>query len=195
MIDPTATSPVDPAFRNAGLPVAERVENLLSQMTLEEKAGLFFHTMITIGEDGELADADPVFGIPSTSDLVEGRCMTHFNVFGAAASATQMALWHNQLQELAGATRLGIPVTLSTDPRHAFTENPGTAMLAGPFSQWPEPLGLAAIGDADLVEQFGDIARQEYTRRRAARGAAPADRPGHRAALGSPVAPSARMRN
>ncbi|GAA1496403.1 glycoside hydrolase family 3 protein [Paeniglutamicibacter kerguelensis] len=163
MIDPPATSPVDPAFRNAGLPVTKRVENLLSQMTLEEKAGLFFHTMITIGEDGELADADPVFGIPSTSDLVEGRGMTHFNVFGAAASATQMALWHNKLQELAGATRLGIPVTLSTDPRHSFTENPGTAMLAGPFSQWPEPLGLAAIGDADLVERFGDIARQEYT--------------------------------
>ena len=36
-------------------------------------------------------------------------------------------------------------------------------MLAGPFSQWPEPLGLAAIGDAELVERFGDIARQEYT--------------------------------
>ncbi|MFJ6416203.1 glycoside hydrolase family 3 protein [Paeniglutamicibacter sp. NPDC091659] len=163
MSDPTATNPVDPAFRNASLPVGERVENLLSQMTLEEKAGLFFHTMITIGEDGELAEANPVFGIPSTAELVEGRRMTHFNVFGAADSATQMALWHNKLQELAGASRLGIPVTLSTDPRHSFAENPGTAMLAGPFSQWPEPLGLAAIGDADLVERFGDIARQEYT--------------------------------
>ncbi len=163
MSDPTATNPVDPAFRNASLPVGERVENLLSQMTLEEKAGLFFHTMITIGEDGELAEANPVFGIPSTAELVEGRRMTHFNVFGAADSATQMALWHNKLQELAGSSRLGIPVTLSTDPRHSFTENPGTAMLAGPFSQWPEPLGLAAIGDEDLVERFGDIARQEYT--------------------------------
>ncbi|MGA7206021.1 MAG: glycoside hydrolase family 3 N-terminal domain-containing protein [Specibacter sp.] len=162
----TQTAPetsVDPSFRDAGLPVAERVENLLTQMTLEEKAGLFFHTMITIGEAGELAEANPVFGIPSTRELVAGKAMTHFNVFGAADSAAQMAGWHNKLQELAGSSRLGIPVTLSTDPRHSFTENPGTAMLAGPFSQWPEPLGLAAIGDPELVERFGDIARQEYT--------------------------------
>jgi beta-glucosidase len=28
---------------------------------------------------------------------------------------------------------------------------------------WPEPIGLAATGDPALVEEFGDIARQEYT--------------------------------
>ena len=38
---------VDPRYRDASLPVAERVEILLGQMTLEEKAGLFFQTMIT----------------------------------------------------------------------------------------------------------------------------------------------------
>jgi len=163
MTESTTSNAVDPGFRDASLPVAERVEKLLGQMTLEEKAGLFFHTMITIGEGGELAGAHPMFGIPATTELVAGRAMTHFNVFGAAADATQMASWHNKLQELAASSRLGIPVTLSTDPRHSFTENPGTAMLAGPFSQWPEPLGLAAIGDPELVERFGDIARQEYT--------------------------------
>jgi len=36
-------------------------------------------------------------------------------------------------------------------------------MMAGPFSQWPETMGLAAIGDEELVERFADIARQEYT--------------------------------
>jgi beta-glucosidase len=30
------------------------------------------------------------------------------------------------------------------------------------FSLWPEPIGLAAIGDAALVQEFADIARQEY---------------------------------
>ena len=53
-------------------------------------------------------------------------------------------------------------MTISTDPRHSFSDNPGAAILAGPFSQWPEPIGLAAIGDAALVERFADIARQEY---------------------------------
>ena len=74
-----------------------------------------------------------------------------------------MAEWPNALQELAASTRLGIPVTLSTDPRHSFSDNPGAAIMAGPFSQWPETMGLAAIGDEELVERFADIARQEYT--------------------------------
>ncbi|GLY66591.1 glycoside hydrolase family 3 protein [Amycolatopsis taiwanensis] len=156
------TSDIDPTFRDPSLPIAKRVENLLGQMTLEEKAGLFFHTLITMGEGGELASAVPMFGIPPTEDLVVGRGINHFNVFGVAPDATQMAEWHNRLQQLAATTRLGIPVTLSTDPRHSFTENPGAAMLAGPFSQWPEPLGLAAIGDERVVERFADIARQEY---------------------------------
>ncbi len=155
--------PIDPAFRDPSLPIEERVENLLGQLTLEEKAGLFFHTMITIGEGGELAGPVDAFGIRDTVELVRNHHITHFNVFGSASTATQMAEWQNRLQELAASTRLGIPVTLSTDPRHSFSENPGAAIFAGPFSQWPETLGLAAIGDEELVRRFGDIARQEYT--------------------------------
>ena len=109
MSDPTATNPVDPSFRDASLPIGERVENLLAQMTLEEKAGLFFHTMITIGEDGELAEANPVFGIPSTAELVDGSGMTHFNVLGAAARADPDGAL---AQQAAGAGRL-LPASAS----------------------------------------------------------------------------------
>ena len=35
-------------------------------------------------------------------------------------------------------------------------------MLTESLSQWPEQTGLAATNDPELVEQFGDIARQEY---------------------------------
>jgi beta-glucosidase len=156
-------APVDERYREADRPVAERVEILLAQMTLEEKAGLFFHTMIAPREGGTLAGANPVFGLPSTDELVLGRQMTHFNVLGAAPSARELAEWHNRLQELAASTRLGIPVTLSTDPRHSFTDNPGAALMAGPFSQWPEPIGLAATRDEALIESFADVARREYT--------------------------------
>lgn len=154
---------VDARYRDASLPIPDRIEILLSQMTLEEKAGLFFQTMITIGEGGELAGVDPMFGLPSTEEYVLGRGMSHFNVLGAAPTGRQMAEWHNRLQELAATTRLGIPVTVSTDPRHSFSDNPGAAIMAGPFSQWPEAIGLAAIGDEATMTRFGDIARREYT--------------------------------
>ncbi|MCL4170590.1 UNVERIFIED_CONTAM: hypothetical protein GTU68_056120, partial [Idotea baltica] len=38
----------------------------------------------------------------------------------------------------------------------------GASLSAGGFSQWPEALGFAAIGDPDLVREFGNIASQEY---------------------------------
>lgn len=154
---------VDTSYLNRDLPVDERVERLLAQMTLEEKAGLLFQTMISMGPDGELSDGDSVFGLPSNKEYVAGRLMSHFNVLSAAPTVEAMATWHNRLQELAASTRLGIPVTISSDPRHSYTDNPLLGVATSTFSVWPEPLGLAAIGDDGLVERFGDIARREYT--------------------------------
>lgn len=145
---------------DSSLPVDDRVQLLLDEMSVAEKAGLFFHTMIAIGD---LDEADPTFGTPSAREFVEVKQMTHFNLLGAAPTGGEIAAWQNELQRLAASTRLGIPVTLSTDPRHSFSENPGASILAGPFSQWPETLGLAATRDPELVERFADIARQEYT--------------------------------
>jgi beta-glucosidase len=154
--------PQDAPYRDPARPVPERVADLLGRMTLEEKAGQLFHTMVTIGAGGELAEEDPVFGTLATTELVRVRHLTHLNVLAAPGTARGFATWHNRLQALAEESRLGIPVTVSSDPRHAFTDNPGAALVAGPFSQWPEATGLAAIGDDALVEQFADTARREY---------------------------------
>jgi beta-glucosidase len=88
--------------------------------------------------------------------------MSHFNLVGSLENVRKAAEWHNRLQQRALQTRLGIPITLSTDPRNHFTDNVGTASMAGAFSQWPETLGLAALRSANVVGRFGDIARQEY---------------------------------
>jgi len=151
---------LDP-YEDSRLPIEERVEDLLTQMTLEEKAGLMFHAMISMKEDGTLVEKTGPMSPISTSELIARRRMNHFNLL-QAADPRPMAAWHNRLQNLAERTRLGIPVTISSDPRHAFSNNPAAAMMTGAFSQWPEQIGLGAIGDPDLVQKFGEIARQEY---------------------------------
>lgn len=152
---------IDTRYRDSALPVAERVEILLSQMTIEEKAGLFFHAMISMGAGGELSAGDDEFDLPSNEDYVRRRRMSHFNLL-TGGSPAEMARWNNRIQELAAATRLGIPVTISTDPRNSYSDNPLAGLLAGSFSVWPESLGLAATRDEKLVERFADIARREY---------------------------------
>ncbi|MBD8516458.1 glycoside hydrolase family 3 protein [Plantibacter sp. CFBP 8804] len=146
-------------YRDASLPVEDRVEDLLGRMTVAEKAGMLFQTMIA---PGSIDEANPHMGLASGEHMIGEQLMSHFNVLGTAPDTTALAEWTNALQERASRTRLGIPVTLSTDPRNHFTDNVGTAARAGAFSQWPETLGLAAIGSVDLVEAFADTARQEY---------------------------------
>ena len=151
---------MDP-FEDPRLTVEERVADLLPRLSLEEKVGLMFHTVIEAGADGTVKEAAGAISKSGTSDVVLRKHLTHFNVH-ALDDARMAARWHNALQAIAEQAPHGIPVTISTDPRHAFIENAGASFAAKAFSQWPESLGLAALRDADLVREFGDIARQEY---------------------------------
>jgi len=151
---------LDP-YEDSRLPVEERVEDLLSQMTLEEKAGMMFISIIGMNKDGSLAESYSVFSPEITSEMIIRRKMNHFNIL-QGIDPTEMATWYNRIQKLAERTRLGIPVTIATDPRHAFSNNPGASMMSGEFSQWPEPIGLAAIDDPQVLKSFADIARREY---------------------------------
>ncbi|WP_330275412.1 glycoside hydrolase family 3 C-terminal domain-containing protein [Lentzea sp. NBC_00516] len=151
---------MDP-YEDPRLPVAERVTDLLGRLTLEEKAGLLFHTVIEAGSDGTVKEAPGDISKSPTSVVVKQKHLSHFNVH-ALDDARMAARWYNNLQLIAESTPHGIPVTISTDPRHAFIENAGVSFSAKAFSQWPESLGLAALRDPALVERFADIARQEY---------------------------------
>jgi beta-glucosidase len=158
--DLNANGQLDP-YEDPRCSLDERVDDLLARMTLEEKAGLMFQPAIGIGPQGELLEGPSLLGGDGATRLVAERHLNHFNIY-AAPDARRTAEWHNRLQALAASTRLGIPVTISSDPRHAFADNPTTSWSAGSFSQWPEPVGLAATRDEELVRRFGEIARQEY---------------------------------
>lgn len=145
-------------YQDAGLSVHQRVEDLLSRMPLADKVGLMFHT---IAVPADVDAVVPLFGERSLRSLVD-KGLRHFNVLGSLPDGRSFAQWHNSVQSAALQHPLGIPVTFSSDPRHHFGDNPLTQMMAGPFSLWPEPLGLAAIGSADRVREFADIVRQEY---------------------------------
>lgn len=150
-------------YEDVSKPIDKRIDDLLQQMTLEEKAGMMFINGVRINDDGSLEDK-PGKGMfafaPTATHLIDSFRMTHLNIWAAPATKA-LATWYNNVQKYAEETRLGIPVTLASDPRNAFS-NAIFSMQANAFSQWPEQLGFAAIGDEKLMEQHANIARQEY---------------------------------
>lgn len=140
----------------------ERVNDVLSQMTIEEKVGLMWHPPIGVGSEGQLlgkpAPASFFFG--STYDLMLNRKLRTFNLFKVPGTKS-LATWYNNLQKLAEQDRLGIPVTISSDPRHGINNFISGDLLGGDWSEWPEPIGLAASNDSLLVVEFGQIAAKE----------------------------------
>lgn len=150
---------LDP-YEDSRLSSRERVDDLLPRLSLEEKVGLLFCTVITVGEVGD-HDAPGQFGEGSVRDLVAGRQISHFGL-SKLPSPGETARWQNAVQDLASQNPHGIPVTFASDPRHGFAKNEGMALSAGHLSQWPELLGLAAIGEAELFRRFGEVARAEY---------------------------------
>ena len=154
------------AYEDYRVNIEDRITNLIGQMTLEEKAGTLFITMAAMNSNGDLSETksflNPIsYIVEGNSEMVLGKNMNHLNTL-QSTSPEAMVVWHNNIQKLAERTRLGIPITLATDPRHGVPNAPGASIYSPFFSSWPSTLGLAATRDSNLVRAFGDIARQEY---------------------------------
>jgi beta-glucosidase len=154
---------MDP-YEDIRQPIDIRIKDLLQQMTLEEKAGMMFYTPASVNSDGSIEDKPGQGGmfafVPNALKMITDKHITHFNLFVVPA-ADSLAIWYNGMQKFAEKTRLGIPLSIASDPRNHFSSSI-FAMSANGFAQWPEPLGLAAIGDDKLTEEFANNSRQEY---------------------------------
>jgi beta-glucosidase len=148
-------------FEDWRLTADARARDLVSRMTLEEKAGAMMHgTARSVGPMG-MAGVGTQYDTAANRAMIDGAKVNSM-ITRLGGGPASLAAENNALQEVAERTRLGIPVTISTDPRHHFQYVIGASVQAGQFSQWPEPLGLAAMRDTAAMRRFGDIARQEY---------------------------------
>ena len=136
-----------------------RARDLTARMTLEEKAGAMMHgTAPAVGNPLGMGSA---YDAAAATAAIGGRGVNSM-ITRLSAPPAQFAEQNNALQAIAEATRLGVPLTLSTDPRNHIQHMVGVGVDAAGFSIWPDPTGLAAIGDPALTRRFGDIARREY---------------------------------
>ena len=138
-----------------------RAGDLVARMTLEEKAGAMMHGTARSVGPMSMVGVGTAYDTAANRALIDGTKVTSM-ITRLGGPPASLAAQSNVLQEIAERTRLGIPVTISTDPRHHFQYVLGASVTAGQFSEWPEPLGFAALGDSAVVLRFGDIARQEY---------------------------------
>ncbi|MGH9075735.1 MAG: glycoside hydrolase family 3 protein, partial [Acidimicrobiales bacterium] len=68
-------------YEDPSLPVAERVEDLLGRMTLEEKAGQLFHNVVLPGPGGSVTEGPSgARRQPPATEFISNRLMTHFNL-------------------------------------------------------------------------------------------------------------------
>jgi beta-glucosidase len=144
MSDPT------PPYRNPALSIDDRVADLLSRMTLEEK-------VLEIAPSGSLKTeiVDPTGTYTThTADAVLSRWWDPDLVYKPRESA----ILRNGIQRyLREKTRLGIPALLMGEGLHGFMEYGSTS--------FPQALGLASTWDPEIVHQVFTAAGDEAASR------------------------------
>ena len=139
-------------------PVSTRVADLISKMSLEQKAGLMYITTHTPEAD----PADGKFVTEVNANNVINKQMRHV-IYRLTQNLGDIANYNNQMQQLAEGLELGIPVVITSNPRNsASTDYTNITNAQDQHTFWPGTLGLAAGRDVEAVAEFAEIARQEW---------------------------------
>jgi beta-glucosidase len=126
-----------PLYKDPTRPVAQRVEDLLGRMTLEEKVG-----QMTQADSSFIKRDEDVARYTLGSVLSGGDSDTPDN------SAKSWADLYDRYQERALTTRLGIPIIYGIDAVHGHNNVRGAVIF-------PHNIGLGATRDPALVERIG----------------------------------------
>jgi beta-glucosidase len=158
------------------LPIAERAKDLASQLSIDQIAGLMLysaHQALPALPRGPFG-AGTYDGKPYADGMDAGLVsdqqkdfLLKDNLRHVLVTSVQTpevaARWNNNVQALVEGAGFGIPANNSSDPRHGTNSGVEyTAGAGGRISQWPDQLGLAATFDPKVIQQFGNIAAQEY---------------------------------
>ncbi|RLD70277.1 MAG: beta-glucosidase [Bacteroidetes bacterium] len=164
------------AYEDWRLPVDDRAKDLVSQMSVEEMAGLMLysaHQSIPSGSRGfgsgtyngltlQESGAEPSDLSDQQIKFLTEDHLRHVLITSVASPAVA-AQWNNNAQQLVESLGLGIPANTSSDPRHrSRADTEYNAGSGGNISMWPASLGITASFDPELMKQFGEIASIEY---------------------------------
>lgn len=156
----------------------QRAKDLLERLTPQEMIGVMLHTSIqtvpampgqmeTVGTYNgkkfpETDEANPWDLTDQQKEMVTGLGIRHMLVSKLKNVETAVR-WSNSLQALAESQPFGIPVNLSSDPRHGSGgEDAEFHAAASDVSQWPEGLALAAVRNPEVAHNFARVMAKEY---------------------------------
>jgi beta-glucosidase len=125
-----------PNYRNPNLAIEDRVADLLSRMTLEEKVG-----QIAPSRSGNISVIDPT---GTFTDVTAGQTLSQWGNPEVEFTPKRSAILRNGIQRyLKEKSRLGIPELFMGEALHGFMEYGSTS--------FPQAIGLASTWDPDLV--------------------------------------------
>lgn len=144
-------------YKNPKLPVDERVEDLLSRMSLEDKFWQMFMIPGNLSDDKERYKHG-IFGFQVSSKGMNDNAAQQIMEYGSSGSAVEMTAKINEIQKyFLEETELGIPIIPFNEALHGLARDGAT--------MFPQSIGLAATWNTDLVSNIGKaVAKESSTR-------------------------------